>query len=403
MGPHRPAQQVEKTNISTINRDSMSSASLQPTQDQLNRALDSIHSSASQRTGLTSFDDFEVRPSSSPNQTDSSEKTQYALSNLYGKLKSAVGTNTARPESQQYRSTASTEASIFTSPSSTLVQARPIKSRQPPPPEKAVPNPLDSAPSISMQSAKIQSSRNEHTPASPNRSSPRQSFSSSKPSRSAITTLEARLAQPTVEVNPITSDPQDAVETAATRELRSSNSGRSISHETNAAESSIDVAAREHFPTASSHQPPLERSASEMLIRPKATKAVPTLMADARTYNARLAHAASSDGTASPSERSLSAVNTVKQTPAGRLDPRKASFGNSSPLPNDLIYQMQHKVLSKDFWMKDENAKVCFNCGDSFTTFRRKHHCRKPNFIKFDADMCNLLTGNRAMWTNILP
>lgn len=32
--------------------------------------------------------------------------------------------------------------------------------------------------------------------------------------------------------------------------------------------------------------------------------------------------------------------------------------------------------LSRDFWMKDENATTCFACGRPFTTFRRKHHCR---------------------------
>lgn len=32
--------------------------------------------------------------------------------------------------------------------------------------------------------------------------------------------------------------------------------------------------------------------------------------------------------------------------------------------------------LSRDFWMKDENATTCFGCGRPFTTFRRKHHCR---------------------------
>lgn len=42
--------------------------------------------------------------------------------------------------------------------------------------------------------------------------------------------------------------------------------------------------------------------------------------------------------------------------------------------------QARSKVLSKDFWMKDENCKECFLCGDTFSTFRRKHHCRKSIF-----------------------
>lgn len=32
--------------------------------------------------------------------------------------------------------------------------------------------------------------------------------------------------------------------------------------------------------------------------------------------------------------------------------------------------------LSKEFWMKDENATSCFGCNRPFTAFRRRHHCR---------------------------
>ncbi|CCE61308.1 hypothetical protein TPHA_0A02260 [Tetrapisispora phaffii CBS 4417] len=36
----------------------------------------------------------------------------------------------------------------------------------------------------------------------------------------------------------------------------------------------------------------------------------------------------------------------------------------------------QERILLKEYWMKDENARECFICGKSFNTFRRKHHCR---------------------------
>ena len=39
------------------------------------------------------------------------------------------------------------------------------------------------------------------------------------------------------------------------------------------------------------------------------------------------------------------------------------------------IPQIRSKVLSKEYWMRDENARDCFFCGDPFSTFRRKHHC----------------------------
>ena len=43
----------------------------------------------------------------------------------------------------------------------------------------------------------------------------------------------------------------------------------------------------------------------------------------------------------------------------------------------NVFSQVKNKVLNKEYWMKDENARDCFYCGDSFSAFRRKHHCSK--------------------------
>lgn len=43
----------------------------------------------------------------------------------------------------------------------------------------------------------------------------------------------------------------------------------------------------------------------------------------------------------------------------------------------NVFSQVKNKVLNKEYWMKDVNARDCFYCGDSFSTFRRKHHCSK--------------------------
>ena len=45
--------------------------------------------------------------------------------------------------------------------------------------------------------------------------------------------------------------------------------------------------------------------------------------------------------------------------------------------PNSNVTRMKSKILAKELWMRDENAKDCFYCGDAFSAFRRKHHCRK--------------------------
>ena len=42
---------------------------------------------------------------------------------------------------------------------------------------------------------------------------------------------------------------------------------------------------------------------------------------------------------------------------------------------NVMLSQVKGRVLSKEYWMRDENARDCFHCGDPFSTFRRKHHC----------------------------
>lgn len=59
-----------------------------------------------------------------------------------------------------------------------------------------------------------------------------------------------------------------------------------------------------------------------------------------------------------------------------------------------MVSQLRSRLLSKDFWMRDENAKDCFHCGEPFTTFRRKHHCRTCGQI-FDSKCTLLIAGNR--------
>ncbi|KAL1630722.1 Mitochondrial distribution and morphology protein 12 [Diplodia seriata] len=59
---------------------------------------------------------------------------------------------------------------------------------------------------------------------------------------------------------------------------------------------------------------------------------------------------------------------------------------------NSTLAQMKRRVLGKEFWMRDENAKDCFYCGEVFSTFRRKHHCRTCGQI-FDAKCTSLVSG----------
>ena len=55
--------------------------------------------------------------------------------------------------------------------------------------------------------------------------------------------------------------------------------------------------------------------------------------------------------------------------------------------------KLRSKLLSREFWMRDENARDCFHCGEPFSTFRRKHHCRTCGQI-FDNKCTVLVSGN---------
>ena len=70
----------------------------------------------------------------------------------------------------------------------------------------------------------------------------------------------------------------------------------------------------------------------------------------------------------------------ASQPPKGKIiTPRSTDpFASHHDLRTMNVFsQVKNKVLNKEYWMKDENARDCFYCGDSFTMVRRKHHCSK--------------------------
>ena len=88
----------------------------------------------------------------------------------------------------------------------------------------------------------------------------------------------------------------------------------------------------------------------------------------------------------------VSSITTAVNLTSNREDPSPDEGANTvgrlhskpsvpAPRPGTMqeikvaASQIKNRVLSKEYWMRDENARDCFYCGDPFSTFRRKHHC----------------------------
>lgn len=90
----------------------------------------------------------------------------------------------------------------------------------------------------------------------------------------------------------------------------------------------------------------------------------------------------------------------VSREQLGEFDARQTASGfhskvsgaqqqDDDPRTMNIFSQIKSKILNKEYWMRDENARDCFYCGDPFSTFRRKHHCSKHPRSKYLAPRRN--------------
>ncbi|KAF2436730.1 hypothetical protein EJ08DRAFT_691055 [Tothia fuscella] len=102
----------------------------------------------------------------------------------------------------------------------------------------------------------------------------------------------------------------------------------------------------------------------------------------------------SSDGDLSSIATAIAPIRRPADDAAEESSSRSAGreSSESHKTLSQTTSRMRDKILAKELWMRDENAKDCFYCGDTFSAFRRKHHCRICGNI-FDAKCTVQVSG----------
>lgn len=166
---------------------------------------------------------------------------------------------------------------------------------------------------------------------------------------------------------------------------------------------SVASVSTQHSADRSLRAPSAEPRASsrDSLRRP----AVIDRISQARTAGVNRARAETMEpGMAEPSTISTSAHNSVyhdsfarheqpQHLPSGKLRIPGTTTNEGAPQTvNARLESMRKQVVSKEFWMADETCKECFKCGNPFSAFRRKHHCRTCGCI-FDSRCTSTISG----------
>ncbi|KAK9768053.1 Mitochondrial distribution and morphology protein 12 [Basidiobolus ranarum] len=73
----------------------------------------------------------------------------------------------------------------------------------------------------------------------------------------------------------------------------------------------------------------------------------------------------------------------------------KSSFSN-------IVRRLRGEGINKDYWMKDDHCKECYECKDPFTTFRRKHHCRICGQIFCSKCSSKIIPGERFGYPGLM-
>jgi hypothetical protein len=92
--------------------------------------------------------------------------------------------------------------------------------------------------------------------------------------------------------------------------------------------------------------------------------------------------------------RSVSSDASVSPTPSAPEED-EGTVDNDDRLRRVESLPLLSKTNPKDFWMRDDKAKECYDCKTPFSTFRRRHHCRICGQIFCHRCASNILPGEQ--------
>ncbi|KAF4631249.1 hypothetical protein G7Y89_g6882 [Cudoniella acicularis] len=407
--------------------------------EQLAQALDKIHSTASQSETLTTFNEFASPPPPSANTESkglAGDIMQHGLTGLYNRFRDAVGTVTTAKEkigpssnkgdhevaedgSIKSHTTASTVSmgSIAPTREDSGITVSPVQLSAASSQLQSPTNSSFAGHSSESQSQAMKSSKTSFisTPATS------KSAASSRPSITPMSKATASSAVvPTVapvnafkdgdngQEDPALDDSEDDLEDGGRtpQDVQDSLGGAGdgsleMRRTTSNGPKTASIALSSLQAAKSAQSSSSIRRGLESLKRPAAIDRI----TQSHLPGYQASRASSTDrSTAETSPVNTSAHNSVRHG-SFSLDDSKVYSGmqripgtttneGAPEVVSARLEQMRKQVLSKEFWMADEICKECFLCGDAFSAFRRKHHCRTCGCI-FDSKCTSIISGQR--------
>lgn len=408
--------------------------------DALAQALDHIHTSASKSETLTSFHDFDG--STSRVGAGTKEIVSSGVSGLYNKLRSSVGTGswsqdgTPKPGSSALKETGKTGATQVSTPSASRdpsnlavkeTVAQSPSSFTTSAPSSPVVSSVASVRDVGESKTSLNRREGISAPGLEHEEATQQTDAAVSARDQAYLSSNNQISQelpPPSDIDRARSALVDGDRSAsATQAL-----ARVLSHR------EVQIGERSQLPKASDAENDLNASTDDRESFSPSDRPVKPKLSLSRPANAGLA-AGDADFVSPKQQRKSSRPSLVRvgvshlpgfhpSKPSSPTGEQTLSSNSSQihgrgptlePSPNinralqrrrtglkrqpsraspaaGLPTHLKRRVISKEFWMKDENAKVCFDCGQSFSAFRRKHHCRTCGQI-FDAKCTSLVSG----------